>query len=84
MKITFRQLQIFEAAARNLSITKAAEEVHTTQPNVSMNVKQLADAIGKGPLFQQIGKRVYLTDIGHKVYKLSRDVLALLGTIEGF
>jgi len=63
MHFTFRQLQVFEAVARHLSFTRAAEELHLTQPAVSMQIKQLEGSVGL-PLFEQVGKKVYLTDAG--------------------
>jgi DNA-binding transcriptional LysR family regulator len=65
MNITFRQLKIFEAVARHLSFTRASRELHLTQPAVSMQVKQLEQAIGL-PLFEQLGKKVFLTEFGHE------------------
>ena len=56
MHITIRQLQVFEAVARQLSYTRAAEELHLTQPAVSMQIKQLESCIGLS-LFEQLGKR---------------------------
>jgi len=47
MHITFRQLQVFEAVARHLSYTRAAEELHLTQPAVS-NAGQATGKFG-GP-----------------------------------
>lgn len=43
---TFRQLKIFEAVARHLSFTRAAEELCLTQPTVSMQIRQLAESVG--------------------------------------
>ena len=63
MHITLRQLHIFEAVARFSSISRAANELHLTQPAVSMQVKQLEDQIGL-PLLEQIGKRLFLTEAG--------------------
>jgi DNA-binding transcriptional LysR family regulator len=63
MHITLRQLRIFEAVARFSSISRAATELHLTQPAVSMQVKQLEDQIGL-PLLEQIGKRLFLTEAG--------------------
>ncbi len=63
MHITLRQLRIFEAVARFSSISRAAAELHLTQPAVSMQVKQLEDQIGL-PLLEQIGKRLFLTEAG--------------------
>ncbi len=77
MNLTLRQLRIFEAVARHLSFTRASEELHLTQPAVSMQVKQLEETIGL-PLFEQVGKRVYLTEAGEELDRYSRSVLAIL------
>ena len=45
MNLTLRQLRIFEAVARLLSFTRAAEELHLTQPAVSMQIKQLEQGV---------------------------------------
>lgn len=66
MNVTFRQLRVFESVARHLSFTRAAEELYLTQPAVSMQVKQLEQQIGL-PLFEQVGKRIYLTEAGEEV-----------------
>jgi DNA-binding transcriptional LysR family regulator len=63
MHITLRHLRIFEAVARFSSISRAANELHLTQPAVSMQIKQLEDQIGL-PLLEQIGKRLFLTEAG--------------------
>jgi DNA-binding transcriptional LysR family regulator len=77
LNLTLRQLKIFEAVARHLSFTRASEELHLTQPAVSMQVKQLEQAVGL-PLFEQVGKRIYLTDAGEEMERYSRSVLATL------
>ena len=46
MHFTFRQMQIFESVARLLSFSRAAEELHLTQPAVSMQIRQLEDTVG--------------------------------------
>jgi len=71
MNITFRQLQVFLAVARHQSITAAAEACHVTQPTVSMQMKELTDAVGL-PLYEQIGKRLYLTAAGEAVAETAR------------
>jgi DNA-binding transcriptional LysR family regulator len=43
LNMTFRQLKVFESAARHLSYTRAAEELHLSQPGVSMQIKQLEE-----------------------------------------
>lgn len=63
MHITIRQLKVFDAVASHLSYTKAAQELHLTQPAVSMQIKQLEGAVGL-PLFEVFGKKVYLTHAG--------------------
>ena len=63
MHITIRQLQVFESVARHLNYTRAAEELHLTQPAVSMQVRQLEQSVGI-PLFEQIGRKIYRTKAG--------------------
>jgi LysR family transcriptional regulator, low CO2-responsive transcriptional regulator len=60
---TLRQLKVFEAVARLLSYSRAAEELHLTQPAVSTQVRKLEDHAGL-PLFEQLGKKVFLTSAG--------------------
>lgn len=78
---TLRQLQVFEAIARHLSFTRAAEELYLTQPTVSMQIKQLTDTVGM-PLFEQIGKRIHLTDAGKDLCTLCREVFDSLERFE--
>ena len=70
---TLRQLKVFEAVARNLSYTRAAEELFTTQPTVSIQLRQLTDIVGQ-PLLEQVGKRVFLTDTGRELLKVCREI----------
>ena len=79
MHFTIRQLQVFEAVARNLSFTKAAEELHLTQPAVSMQIKQLESSTGL-PLFEQVGKKIYLTEPGRVLLIHSRRIADCLRT----
>jgi DNA-binding transcriptional LysR family regulator len=78
---TLRQLKVFEAVARNLSFTRAAEELFTTQPTVSIQLKQLTDIVGQ-PLLEQVGKKVYLTDTGRELLKVCRDIFEGLERFE--
>ena len=71
MNITLRQLTVFEAVARNLSYTQAAAELHLSQPAVSMQVKQLEEHAGL-PLFEQLGKKIYLTEAGQEMLRHSQ------------
>jgi len=70
---TLHQLQVFEAIAKHGSFTRAAEELFLTQPTVSQQMKQLTKTISL-PLFEQVGKRLYLTDAGREVLAASRDI----------
>lgn len=70
---TLRQLEVFEAIARLGSFTRAAEELHLTQPTVSMQIKKLSDAVGMA-LFEQVGKKMYLTDAGRALHEFSREI----------
>lgn len=71
MHISLRQLSVFAAVARQLSYTRAAEELHLSQPAVSMQVRQLEEEVGL-PLFERIGKRIVLTEAGREVHQYSR------------
>lgn len=68
MHVTLRQLSIFASAAKHASLTRAAEELHLTQPAISMQVKQLEDSVGM-PLFTRNGKHIRLTEAGHEMYR---------------
>lgn len=78
---TFRQLEIFEAIARLGSFTRAAEELHLTQPTVSMQMKKLTDAVNV-PLCEQVGKKIYLTEAGRELAQAAREVFAILDRFE--
>ena len=71
---TLRQLKIFETVARHLSFSRAAEELHLTQPAVSTQVKQLAAHAGL-PLFEQFGKKINMTPAGLEMLQFSRAVI---------
>lgn len=78
---TLHQLKVFEATARHGSFTRAAEELYLTQPTVSIQVKQLTKAVGL-PLFEQIGKRLFLTQAGQKLLSTCQDIFQGLEQFE--
>lgn len=78
---TFRQLMVFEAVARHLSFSRAAEELQLTQPAVSTQVKKLEEHAGL-PLFEQLGKKVFLTSAGTEMLKASRSILQQFQDVE--
>ena len=73
MHITLRHLRTFEAVAKHGSISRAASELHLTQPAVSMQMKQLEEQIGLA-LVEQIGRRMCLTDAGQVLRVHARDI----------
>lgn len=73
MHLTLRQLKVFETVARLGSYTRAAEELHLTQPAVSMQVKQLEESAGL-PLFEQLGKKIFLTPAGREMHHYCRAI----------
>jgi DNA-binding transcriptional LysR family regulator len=81
MHITLRQLEVFAAVASNNSFTKAAEALHLSQPGVSMQIKQLESSIGL-PLFEHVGKKIFLTDAGREMYNYSQGISHLLDEAE--
>lgn len=81
MNVTFRQLKVFESVARHLSFTQAAQELHLSQPAVSMQIKQLEENAGL-PLFEQLGKKVYLTEAGREMYHYCRSIASQLEEAE--
>ncbi|MGB2817647.1 MAG: LysR family transcriptional regulator [Burkholderiaceae bacterium] len=76
---TLPQLHLFEATARLGSFTRAAQELHMAQPTASVQMKKLSETVGV-PLFEQVGKRLYLTEAGRKVYESCQE---LIRTFEG-
>jgi LysR family transcriptional regulator, low CO2-responsive transcriptional regulator len=81
IQATLHQLAVFEAVARHGSFTRAAEELYITQPTVSSQIKQLTQAAGL-PLFEQIGKRLYLTEAGKELLTTCQNIFQGLENFE--
>ena len=81
MNVTFRQVKVFEVVARHLSFTQAAQQLHLTQPAVSMQIKQLEEATGLH-LFEQLGKKVFLTEAGKEMIDYCRNIASQLSEAE--
>ena len=62
-QIRMRHLRTFVEVAQNKSITRAAEFLHTAQPNVSRTIREMEDALGH-PLFERVGRGLVLTAVG--------------------
>jgi len=71
---TIRQLQVFERVARSRNFSRAARELHLTQPTVSMQMAQLQAVVGTA-LFYQVGKKMHLTEAGEIVLSTARSIL---------
>lgn len=80
-RITLRQIQVFLTVSRLGSYSKAAEELALTQPAVSAQVRQLEDVVG-APVFDYLGKQLYLTPVGEAVQRAGRDLLQRLIGLE--
>ncbi|MFK5915008.1 MAG: LysR family transcriptional regulator [Woeseiaceae bacterium] len=74
MHFTLQQLKLFEAVSRNSSYTRAAEELHITQPAVSIQIKRLEEQCGL-PIFESVGKKIFTTTAGKALYEASVDIL---------
>ena len=76
---TLHQLRIFLAVAEHNSFARAAQALHLSPPTLSLQVKQLAETVGQ-PLFEQLGKKIYLTATGkilaelHQLKKTSMEI----------
>jgi len=81
MHVTLRQLEAFVAVARHLSFTRAAEELNLSQPAVSMQIKQLETQLEQ-PLFEHMGKKLFLTEAGREVRGYARQVLQQVDNME--
>jgi LysR family transcriptional regulator, low CO2-responsive transcriptional regulator len=78
---TLHQLKIFGALSDEMSMARTAEALHLTPPAVSIQIRQLADAVGQ-PLLEQIGKQLYLTDAGEMVAQACRDLFNRIEILE--
>lgn len=78
---TLRQMQVFDAVARHLSFSRAAQELHLTQPAVSLQVKQL-EGLAQLPLFEQMGRRLHLTAAGEALLGHARAILGAVADSE--
>lgn len=66
MNITLHQLQLFLKVSETRSITKTAEDLHLTQPAVTIQIKNLQDQFDI-PIIEIVGKKVFITDFGNEI-----------------
>jgi DNA-binding transcriptional LysR family regulator len=74
MNYTLHQLQVFLKITQLKSITKAAEELHLTQPAVSIQLRNLQDQF-EIPLTEIVGRKLYVTDFGQEVATAAERIL---------
>lgn len=79
--VTLHQLAVFQAVARHLNYTRAAAELHLTQPAVSRQVQQLEDSL-RVALFSQRSRRIQLTDAGRDVLSYAQQITGLLDELQ--
>ena len=76
-----RRLQVFQTVARLLSFTKAAEELHMTQPAVTFQVRQLEEQFNTR-LFDRTHNRISLTEAGQRVYECAERIFELYAEMD--
>ena len=76
-----RRLQVFFFVARLLSFTKAAEELHMTQPAVTFQVRQLEEQFNTR-LFDRTHNRISLTEAGQRVYECAERIFELYAEMD--
>lgn len=81
MNYTLNQLQIYLKITQTLSITKAAEELHLTQPAVSIQLKNFQDQFDI-PLTEVVGRKIYVTDFGKEIATIAESILNQVNTIK--
>lgn len=81
MRLTLRQLRIFNEVCDLRSFSRAAEEMALTQPAVSLQIRQLEEVVGQ-PLFEYVGKKLYLTKAAEALQAASRDIFGRLDNFD--
>ena len=74
MNYTLNQLQIFLKVAETLSVTKASEELHLSQPAVSIQLKNFQDQF-EIPLTEVVGRKIYITDFGKEIADAAENII---------
>src|SRR6266852_1547162 len=80
-RYTLRQLDTFLEVARQLSVSRAAEKLRVSQPAISMQLRQLENAMGM-PLLEQAGRKMKLTDAGLDFQHYAIGAIAQLKQLE--
>ena len=75
--INANHLMVFNSVANNLSFSRAAEELYTSQPSVSTQIKKLEEYLAVS-LFEQLGKKIVLTEAGTTLFLYSQKIFSLI------
>ena len=70
----YRHLRYFIAVAEELNVTRAAVRLHTVQPSLSRQIRQLEEMVG-APLFVRVKRRLRLTEAGRVFLEQAREIL---------
>ena len=81
MNYTLNQLKIFLKITQTASITKAAVELHLTQPAVSIQLKNFQDQF-EIPLTEVVGRQLYITDFGKEVAQTAEQILESVSVLD--
>ena len=81
MNFTLRQLRLFLALAETGSVSAAAKAMHVTQPTASMQLKDISASVGL-PLYEVIGKKIFLTETGKALAITAREITQSLASFE--
>lgn len=74
MNYTLNQLQIFLKIVQTQSVTKASEELHLTQPAVSIQLKNFQEQF-QIPLTEVVGRKIYITDFGNEIAVAAENII---------
>lgn len=74
MNYTFNQLKIFVKICETQSVTKASEELHLTQPAVSIQLKNFQDQF-EIPLTEVVGRKIFITAFGKEIAEAAENIL---------
>lgn len=81
LRMTLRQLQVFRAVCSCHSFSRAAEAMALTQSAVSQQIRQLEEQVEQ-PLFEYVGRKLYLTEAATSLLAASEDIFARLESLD--
>jgi DNA-binding transcriptional LysR family regulator len=79
--MTLRSMEIFEAVARHMNMSRAADELHIAQPTISQAIREIENEY-QVLLFNRIGKKLYITEEGLRLLDYTKQILSLTGAMD--